>query len=247
MQNEKAFQRSATALIGVCTYQEAANIEALIGELRQQIPDADVLVVDDNSPDGTAAIVTKIADADPQVQVLIRRTERGLGTAIVRAAGEAIQNDYSFFLNLDGDHSHRPQDLARLLAVAKQNPDVDVVVGSRYTPGGRIEGWPRHRRWMSRLVNRFAVLCLRLPVSDCSGSIRCYRVSALRAVDLGTLRCQGYALLEELLMRLHQHGSKMIEVPITFIDRQQGESKLTPREAVRSVLFMMRLAVMRKG
>ena len=164
-------------MIGVCTYDEAANIQTLIGGLRDSIPTADILVVDDDSPDGTGGIVSEIAAADPKVRLMVRRGQRGLGSAIVRAATEAIEHDYEFFLNLDGDLSHQPEDLARLLAVATKNSDVDVVVGSRYVKGGRIEGWPLHRRWMSRLINRFAVICLRLPVLDCSGSIRCYRVS----------------------------------------------------------------------
>ena len=234
-------------LIGVCTYEEASNIQTLIMGLREAIPAADILVVDDNSPDGTARIVSQFAEGDPQVRVLVRRDQRGLGSAIVRAASEAISNDYEFFCNLDGDLSHQPQDLARVLAAALENPDIDVAVGSRYVKGGRIEGWPWYRRWMSRLVNRFAVICLRLPVQDCSGSIRCYRVEALRDLDLDSLRCQGYALLEELLMRLHQRGCKMKDVPITFVDRQQGRSKLTLREALRSVSFMLRLAVIRKS
>lgn len=238
---------AARALIGVCTYEEASNIRSLLTELREAIPEADILVVDDNSPDGTGRIVGEMADGDPRIRLLVRRDERGLGTAIVRAATEAIDGGYDFFLNMDGDHSHDPRDLARMFEVAQQSPDVDVVVGSRYVKGGSIEGWPIHRRYMSRMVNRFAVLCLRLTVSDCSGSIRCYRVAALREVNITTLRCQGYALLEELLMRLSQRGHKMTEVPITFTDRTQGESKLTLREAVRSISFMMKLALTRKA
>ncbi len=238
---------SARVLIGVCTYDEAANIAALIAGLRESIPSADILVVDDDSPDGTGGIVSEIAATDARVRLLVRRGQRGLGSAIVRAASEAIEHDYTFFLNLDGDLSHHPADLARLLAVATENSTVDVVVGSRYVKGGRIEGWPLHRRWMSRLINRFAVICLRLPVLDCSGSIRCYRVSALRELDVSRLQCQSYALLEELLMRLQQQGCRMQEIPITFTDRQQGQSKLTLREAIRSVSFMIRLAIRRKN
>ncbi len=170
-----------SALIGVCTYEEAANIEALLVGLRGSLPHADVVVIDDDSPDGTAAIAQRLADADADaaIRVLVRRDQRGLGSAIVMAAGEAIAGDYDFFLNLDGDLSHDPQDLPRLLTSITADPEIDVVVGSRYAPGGKIVGWPQRRRWMSWLVNRFAVLCLRLPVRDCSGSIRCYRVSAL--------------------------------------------------------------------
>lgn len=238
---------TARVLIGICTYDEATNIQALIAGLREAIPTADILVVDDDSPDGTGGLVNELAATDPRVRLLVRHGQRGLGSAIVRAATEAIEHDYEFFLNLDGDLSHHPEDLARLLAVAVENPKVDIVVGSRYVKGGRIDGWPLHRRWMSRMINRFAVICLRLPVLDCSGSIRCYRVSALRDLDVSTLQCESYALLEELLMRLQQRGCLIQEVPITFTDRQRGHSKLTFREAIRSVSFMLRLAFRRKS
>ncbi|QDT11339.1 polyprenol monophosphomannose synthase [Stieleria marina] len=230
------------ALIGVCTYNEAANIQRMVQRLRSALPTADVLVIDDDSPDGTADLVHEISENDARVNVHVRKNQRGLGGAIVAAAQVAIDSDYDFFINLDGDLSHDPAQLPALLSLAMASPEVDVVVGSRYVAGGEIVGWPFRRRVMSWIVNRFATLFLRLPLRDCSGSMRCYRVSALRALDLSTLRCQGYALLEELLVRLHRSGSQFAEVPITFTERQDGLSKLTLREAVRSMWFMVRLA-----
>ena len=228
----------------MCTYQEAANIERLLLGLRRALPDADVLIVDDDSPDGTADLAKEAAQRDQAIHVHVRSGQRGLGGAIVHAAKFAVDRDYDFFLNLDGDLSHAPTDLPRLLELTSKNDQIDVVVGSRYIEGGRIDGWPLRRKIMSRMVNWFAVRCLRLPVSDCSGSIRCYRVDALRSLDLSKLRCRGYALLEELLMRLKQQGCQMAEVPITFTERQDGYSKLTISEAVRSISFMLRLAIM---
>lgn len=230
-------------LIGVCTYQEAGNVVEMLRSIRDTMPEADVLVVDDNSPDGTAELVGRFAENDPSVSLMLRTDQRGLGTAIVAAIHHAIQNQYEFFLNLDGDFSHDPRRLPALLAAARQDESIDVVVGSRYVEGGAIVGWPCHRRLMSRVLNQFATRLLGLPVRDCSGSMRCYRVSALEKADIDSLRCQGYALLEELLVRLHRIGCKMAEIPITFTDRQRGESKLTFREALRSVGFMMKLAV----
>jgi len=128
----------------------------------------------------------------------------------------------------------------------QQDPSIDVVVGSRYAPGGSIVGWPMRRKIMSRMVNRFATLCLRLPVKDCSGSMRCYRVEALAKLGLENLRVNGYAVLEEVLMRLHQRGEGMAEVPITFTERERGQSKLSLREAVRSMLQIISLAFRRK-
>jgi dolichol-phosphate mannosyltransferase len=233
---------SPRILVGVCTYNEAGNVVEMIQRLRASLPDADILIVDDDSPDGTSDLVRQIAQRDERVMLKVRTNQRGLGGAILAAAQQAIDDQHDFFVNLDGDLSHDPAQLPCLLAVAQAEQDVDVVVGSRYTTGGKIVGWPMRRRVMSWIVNRFATLCLRLPLTDCSGSMRCYRVAALRNLDLTTLRCEGYALLEELLVRLDRSGSEMREVPITFTERQDGQSKLTIKEAIRSMAFMVRLA-----
>lgn len=227
-------------LVAVCTYNEAANIGEVLRRIRRALPGADLLVVDDASPDGTSQIVREFAAADAGVTLIERRGERGLGGAIRRAVEHAIAGNYEAFLNLDADLSHPPEQLPELLRRAQEG--TDVVVGSRYVPGGKIEGWSVRRRIMSRMVNRFATACLRLPVKDCSGSMRCYRVEALRRLDRAALRNTGYALLEELLVRLHQQGASMAEVPITFTDRAEGSSKLTLREAFRSVWQIIRLS-----
>jgi len=232
-------------MIGVCTFNEATNIAELIGRLLAALPDAEVLVVDDDSPDGTANVVRDLMQREPRVSLIVRKDERGLGGAIVCAIRQAIKRRMEFFLNLDADLSHSPEQLADLLAMARRCSDVDVVVGSRYIEGGRIQGWPWRRRLMSRMLNRFGMVFLRLPVRDCSGSMRCYRVAALDQIEFDKLKCQGYALLEELLVVLHQRGSKMAELPITFVERQQGESKLTLTEAAKAVTHMLRLAVSR--
>ena len=231
-------------LIGVCTLNEAENISAVVTGLRAAIPAAQVLVVDDDSSDRTGAIVWDLAEQDDAIRLLVRKDERGLGTAILRAMQQAIDEGFEFFLNLDADLSHDPAQLPDLLARAQQSPPVDVVVGSRYIAGGAIEGWPLRRRMMSRMVNRFATTCLRLPISDCSGSMRCYRVAALREMGLDSIKSQGYSVLEEVLVRLHRQGCTMAEVPIKFTDRTRGESKLTFAEAVRSASRIV--ALMRK-
>ncbi|TWU47338.1 Undecaprenyl-phosphate mannosyltransferase [Rubripirellula tenax] len=231
-------------LVGVCTLNEVGNITAMIERLRLVLPEADVLIVDDNSSDGTSQAVTQWASQDKHVK-LLTRYERGLGGAIRTAMQAAVDGKYDFFLNLDGDLSHSPDDLPRLLDRADQQPPVDVVVGSRYIDGGQIVGWPIHRKWMSRIVNRFATLCLRLPVKDCSGSMRCYRVSSLGSMDLASLRSNGYSVLEEVLVRLNRMDAAMAEVPITFTDRTKGESKLTIREAIRSTWQILNLAFRR--
>lgn len=232
-------------LIGICTLNEADNISELVRRLRQSIPAADILVVDDDSSDGTGELVREISERDPTVTLQVRKGQRGLGGAIRLAMQQSIDGDYTFFLNLDGDLSHDPDQLLALLTRAMESPPVDVVIGSRYVSGGEIVGWPLHRKLMSRMVNRFAVACLRLPVNDCSGSMRCYRVETLTRLGLTNLRFDGYAMLEELLVLLHRQGASMAEVPITFTDRQEGQSKLTFAEATRSIRQMLALAVRR--
>ncbi|WP_372723313.1 polyprenol monophosphomannose synthase [Novipirellula sp.] len=234
--------RRCRVLVGVCTYNEASNIATMIERLRASLPQADLLIVDDNSPDGTAGIALDLARVDPQVRVMVREHERGLGSAIRCAMSAAIEHSYDYFLNLDGDLSHDPAQLPTLLERATVNPEIDVVVGSRYVSGGKIVGWPLRRRIMSRMVNSFATLCLRLPVKDCSGSMRCYRVDSLCRLNLGDWNCRGYALLEELLVLLDRRDAVMAEVPITFTERQRGQSKLTFREAARSAFQIFRLA-----
>ncbi|QDT03826.1 Undecaprenyl-phosphate mannosyltransferase [Rubripirellula lacrimiformis] len=228
-------------LIGVCTLNEADNIVTMLPLLRRSVPDADILVIDDRSTDGTIQLVEAAAKQDPKIHLDVR-DERGLGGAIRHAMQAAVDRGYDFFINLDGDLSHNPQQLPQLLERSLALPAVDVVIGSRYVDQGKIVGWPMHRRIMSRMVNRFATLCLRLPVQDCSGSMRCYRVSAIEKISLGTMRSNGYSVLEEILVRLHRNGSPMAEVPITFTDRLRGQSKLTPKEAARSIWQMLKLA-----
>ena len=229
-------------MVAVCTYNEAENIELMVSGLRQALPDTDVIVVDDNSPHGTAQLVREMAKLDSLVQVLVRENERGLGSAIRFAMQYSIDHGYDYFMNLDGDLSHSPDQMKSLFSKALEDRGFAVVVGSRYVSGGEIIGWPLRRKLMSRLVNGFATTCLRLPVRDCSGSMRCYRVNALASLGLENLRVNGYAILEEVLLRLHQRGEPMAEIPITFTERERGYSKLTITEAMRSMIQIISLA-----
>ena len=229
-------------MIAVCTYNEAENIQLMVSGLRHALPDADVIVVDDNSPDGTAQLVKEMAQFDSLVHVLVRENERGLGSAIRFAMQYSIDHAYDYFMNLDGDLSHNPDQMKWLFSKSLEDRGLAVVVGSRYVSGGKIIGWPLRRKLMSQMVNGFATTCLRLPVRDCSGSMRCYRVNALASLGLENLRVNGYAVLEEVLLRLHQRGEPMAEVPITFTERERGYSKLTISEAVRSMIQIISLA-----
>lgn len=239
-------QQRSRLLIAICTYNERANLPPLVDAVHQALPAADILVVDDDSPDGTGRWADELSQTLPFLRTMIRSGQRGLGGALREAIREAVASDYEWLLNLDGDFSHDPADLPRLLerATNPQSP-ADVVVGTRYAMGGHIEGWPLRRRVMSRMVNRFATGILRLPVSDCSGSLRCYRVAALKKIHPETLRSNGYAIFEELLVRLARVGSVMAEVPITFHERRHGASKLSASEAIRSAAQIVRLAYRR--
>lgn len=241
--NDAPMVASSKTLIAICTFNESLNVSAMLAGLRQSFPKAVILVVDDNSPDGTAATVREFQADDHRVEMIVRTDERGLGSAITRALKYSIENEYDYILNLDADLSHDPAELPKLFDAAIADRTRDVVIGSRYVAGGKITGWPLSRRMMSKFVNRFATGCLGLPVKDCSGSMRCYRVETLRAIQIESLQCTGYAVLEELLVKIHRHGGTMFEVPITFNDRELGDSKLTFREALRSIKFMIRLAI----
>jgi len=228
-------------LIALCTYNEAQNIGEMLDRLRQAMPGADLLVVDDASPDKTSTRAKQWAQENGRCEVVVRENERGLGGAIRRAIEYAIDGKYQLFCNLDADLSHRPEQLETLVRCLIEDRSMDVAIGSRYVDGGSIVGWPWRRRLMSRMVNQFARWTLRIPVRDCSGSMRCYRVSSLANLDLKQLRNNGYALLEELLVRLDRAGAKMTEFPICFTERQAGESKLTIREAATSALAIANL------
>jgi dolichol-phosphate mannosyltransferase len=234
---------NSNVLVAVCTYNEQSNVAELTQRIFDALPDCHLLFVDDNSPDGTADWVLQRMESDSRIRLVIRKDERGLGGATRRALQYAVDQQYKYLLNLDGDLSHDPSVLPTMLSIAEAQPEIDVVVGSRYVADGSIDGWPMRRRVMSRMVNQFATTILRLPVTDCSGSMRCYRVAALAKLDPRTLKSESYAILEETLVRLSKNGSKMIEVPIHFIDRARGSSKLTSREAMKSAIQLFRVAI----
>ncbi|MEM6691451.1 MAG: polyprenol monophosphomannose synthase [Planctomycetota bacterium] len=231
-------------LVATCTLNESDNIAEFLAAMRSAMPSADLLVVDDNSPDGTASLVRQFAEKDGNTFIVVRDA-RGLGGAVKAAMHFAIEGDYEIFCNLDADFSHPPKQLGEMHSMIENDASIDVLVGSRYVAGGRIEGWPWRRRMMSRMVNGIATRLVGLPVRDCSGSMRCYRVSKLRQLGMENLTSEGYAIFEELLLKLHRIESKFVEHPITFVDRELGQSKLTLGEAIKAVARMFTLALSR--
>jgi dolichol-phosphate mannosyltransferase len=232
--------RPLRVLISLATYNERPNLEHLLPAIVQHWPDADVLVVDDNSPDGTGDFVRKLARRDPRFRLLSRAGKLGLGTAILAGMHYAIEHGYDYFVNMDADLSHNPVYLPAIIKEMNQN---DVVIGSRYVPGGRTVDWPLSRLVISRLVNLLVRFLFRFRAKDLSGGYRCYRVSKLREAGLDQVRSQGYSFMQEVLFRCQRAGCRIAETPIVFVERQAGNSKVNLAESVRSLGRLLALGV----
>lgn len=226
-------------LVTVCTYNERENITGLVPEIRAALPQADILVVDDNSPDGTAEVVRQFQATDAHVQQLLRQQKAGLGAATLAGFRWGIEQGYDALINLDADFSHPPRLLPALVEALRQ---ADVAIASRYVRGGRIEGWGPRRHFMSRGVNWYSRWLLGLTPRDCSGAYRAYRTAKLREIDFARFRARGYAFQEEMLYRCQRVGCRFIEVPYTFVDRQVGRSKINVREMIRALCDIAALA-----
>lgn len=229
-------------LVVVATYNERESLPGLLERIWEGLPQAKVLVIDDDSPDGTGRWCEQRATEEPRLAVRIRRGERGLGSATLLGLKEAIATGYEFVATLDADGSHDPSVLPLMLQrLAAGRPELGVVIGSRYVTGGAIEGWPWYRLWISRMLNLWVRMLLGLRTRDNSGAFRIYRAAALERVRLERVRSSGYAYLEELLYRLRQAGFSAEEVPITFRDRIEGVSKANWREAAGVFLRVLKL------
>lgn len=206
------------------TYNERQNLEIITGRVREAVPDADLLVVDDNSPDGTGDLADKIAETDPRVQVMHRTEKAGLGRAYVAGFAWALERGYDLIVEMDADGSHRPEDLPRLLATSE---GADAVIGSRYVPGGTVVNWPKSREFLSRGANLYNRIMLGVRVKDATGGFRVYHAATLRAIDLNGIQSAGYCFQIDMTLRVLQAGLTITEVPITFIERERGTSKMS--------------------
>jgi len=215
-------------LVALATYNEIENLPSLIEAIRKQLRTADILVVDDNSPDGTGQWCDGFAEAHNWFRCIHRPSKMGLGSAAWAAMQHAIEADYDWLVTMDADWSHPPDALPDLVAATEK---ADVVIGSRYCPGGGVENWPLHRRMLSRAMNFATRWAIGGDVSDASGAYRMYRVATLRQIEWSKLRSTGYAYLEEILWRLLRLDARIVETPIVFTDRVAGQSKAGVGEA----------------
>jgi dolichol-phosphate mannosyltransferase len=230
-----------TLLVSLATYNEVDNLRPLVAEIRRYAPQASILIIDDNSPDGTGALADELARSLPAISVLHRPGKLGLGTAMLEAMQHAIDHGYDYVLNLDADFSHPPRFIPDLLAGMR---DHDVMIGSRYIKGGGVEGeFNFKRKFMSTGINLYARLLLGLKTRDNSGSFRCYRVAKLALIDLKRVRSRGYSFQEEILFWCRQAGCRMGETPILFENRRAGVSKINKAEAIEALRIIFRLGI----
>jgi dolichol-phosphate mannosyltransferase len=216
----------------VPTYQEADNLAWIVGRLRAAQPDVDVLVVDDGSPDGTGAIADRLAAEDPAVRVVHRTSKAGLGAAYLHGFRVALDAGYDVVGEMDADGSHQPEQLQRLLEALR---GADLVIGSRWVPGGSVVNWPKQREALSRGGNLYVRLLLGIDVRDATAGFRLFRRATLEKIDLGAVRSTGYVFQTDLVARTLAAGLTVREVPIEFVERVRGDSKMSGAVAVESL------------
>ncbi len=226
-------------LIVIPTYNEADNLPTLLEAIHRVAPEVHILLADDGSPDGTADIAEGILCAFPGSRVLRRTQERGYGRACLEGFRYALDHDYEFVMTLDADWSHDPVAIPQILAALEAGND--LVIGSRYCNGISVVNWPLRRVLLSIFANNYVRAILRLPVQDCTSGYRGYRSQALRAANLDAVVSEGYAFLVEMAFRIHRAGATLVEVPIIFVERRAGQSKMSKRVMFESALLPWRL------
>jgi len=228
-------------LIVVPTYNERENVGAIIPELFKVVPTADLMLIDDNSPDNTADHALQLFGGNPRYSVLARTNERGYGRSLLEGYRAAIDRGYDRLVQLDADFSHDPAVVPHLIDATRQ---ADVAIGSRYCAGGRVANWPLRRRLLSRFANRYVRVITGLTVRDSTSGFRCYTSRALRILLEALIAAEGYAFLVETAFRAQRAGLQIAEVPITFVDRREGQSKMSRKIIFESMLKPWRLRFM---
>jgi dolichol-phosphate mannosyltransferase len=229
-------------LVVIPTYEERDNLRPVLARLHQAVPDADVLVVDDASPDGTGELADELAAEDSRISVLHRGAKAGLGVAYLAGFAEAMKGDYQVVVQMDADGSHPPESLPAMLEALG---DADVVLGSRYVHGGELQNWPAHREWLSRGANLYSRLALGVPIRDVTAGYRAFRRQVLAELDLAAVSSQGYCFQIDMAWRAVQGGFRVVEVPITFTERQRGKSKMSSAVVAEAFVQVARWGVRR--
>jgi dolichol-phosphate mannosyltransferase len=211
-------------LVVIPTYNEADNVRIIVDRVRRAVPQVDILIADDNSPDGTGRIADELTAADERVHVLHRPGKQGLGAAYIAGFGWAREHGYEAVVEMDADGSHAPEELPRLLDALAES---DAVLGSRYVPGGTVVNWPTSRMLISRSGNLYVRMALGMPFRDATGGYRAYRLPVLDKMEIDSVSSQGYCFQVDLAWRAYRQGFRVTEVPITFADRERGASKMS--------------------
>jgi dolichol-phosphate mannosyltransferase len=233
-------------LVMVCTYNERENLPSLVHDIGKSIEQADILIIDDNSPDGTGEWVRKEKETNPKLYLIERNAKLGLGSAIRTGLKYAIEQKYTCVVNMDADYSHDPICIPTLISAVRDYPVcLDVAIGSRYVPGGKISGLSFFRRTVSRAINGYARQLLGLRIGDWSSSFRAYNTDVLAKIDWASLNCNGYGSLQEILWHAHLCGARIGEFPIHYVNRRRGKSKISWRDAYGALQTIHRLAIMR--
>ena len=225
-------------LVIIPTYNEAENAAILIRRLLKNIPDCEILVIDDGSPDGTAQIVENLQIEFASLHILKRQQKSGLGSAYRTGFAWGLNRGYSELVEMDADMSHRVRDLAKMISVKEQNPNTSLVIGSRWTKGGATTNWSKSRELLSRTANLYVRLMLGMGVKDATAGFRIYSADILQKIDLASIKSEGYSFQIEMTREVRRLGGSIIEVPITFREREQGVSKMS-KKIVREAMFLV--------
>lgn len=229
------------AVVVVPTYNEALNVERLVKEIRRYVPEISILFVDDNSPDGTADIIKRLQKDDERILLLERRKKEGLGRAYIAGFRLALEKGFEYIFEMDADFSHDPKELPNFLKEMQQH---DLVIGSRYIKGVNVVNWPLKRLLLSYFANLYTRIVTGVPIADCTGGYKCFKKEVLQAIDFDRIKSNGYAFQIELNVKAWKKGFKIKEIPIIFVDRVYGESKLSKKIMWEAVFLVWKLRIL---
>ncbi len=234
-------------LICIPTYNERESLPGMLDRTRAAVPEVDILVIDDNSPDGTGAYADERAADDSQIHVMHRTAKEGLGRAYLAGFEWAIDRGYTHVCEMDADGSHRPEHLPELLERADEPDKPDLVIGSRWVDGGEVVNWPKHREVLSRAGNFYIKLWLDLPAKDATAGFRVFRTDTLKKLDFSTIESKGYFFQVDMTLKMRDLGAKIVEVPISFVEREIGDSKMSGNIIQEAFMRATKLGVKRRG